>query len=123
MKVIRDKVIVQENGHDGIVNILTDREQDEQMFMICLKQGPKFAHIAGDMELIMSISVEPGQSLSRGHIVTKERFTPWIEDNPLALLKMKNGRCCRKDGKVIYSYNEFTYNNNEQDVIIEEDPD
>jgi hypothetical protein len=121
MDMQKDKVVVQKNRFDGMIDVLIEGEAAEQIYMICLKQGPRYAHLVGDMDLMMEIPLVPGQELTKGHIVTKERFEPWIKDDVLALLKMKNGKCCRKDGKVIYSYNYFTYNMDDVDEIIQED--
>lgn len=87
----RDKVTVVVNKYGGMINMLVDGDYDDQIYMIRLKQSNKSVRLYGDIEMVIGVSLEPGEELMNGKIVTKERFEPWISEDPLALLKMKNG--------------------------------
>lgn len=122
-------VIVTANEKGACLEIVVDDhnklsiigERKEELFRIIVKQGDRYASLMGDMELMAcNLDVVPGQEIP-GRIVIEEQFEPFIPDDPLCLIKTKNGKICRKDGKVIYSRSYLTYKLSDVDQIIEED--
>ena len=114
----REPVIVLNNGRGGCMEAdLTENDE----YTIIVKQGDRYAALVGDINLMMEMSLEPGEELKNGRIIVKESLEPLDPDKPDFLIKKKNGKVCKKGGKPIYSHSYFTYDRHDYDVIIEED--
>jgi hypothetical protein len=124
-------VIVTDNGHGGCIDIDII---DEYESTIIVKQGERYAQLIGDIPLLISTDLHPGDILKpiRGikhgkmvfrewKIIVKESLDPFEPDHPEWHLKKKDGKVCTKDGKPIYSHSYVTYEEDEFDELIDGD--
>lgn len=111
---------VTDAGYGSPIELITTGENSQELYRIIVNSGERYASMVGDLSLILSLNLEVGATVS-GRIVVIDQFEPIIPDDPLVLTKMKNGKICRKDGKVIYRQMFLTYDPRIQDFIIEED--
>lgn len=121
-------VIVTDAGKGSPIELKVEGEYSEEIYRAILKQGDRYASIVGDLDIIMSLDLEVGKPIMEGkvvygtgRIVVQDQYDPIVPEDPLCMVKMKNGQICRKNGRVIYSSSFFTYNPDMQDYIIEED--
>ncbi len=121
-------VIVTDAGRGSPIELRVEGEYSDPIYQAILKQGDRYASLVGDLDLIMSLDLKVGRPvlegqvvLGTGRIVVQDQYEPIIPDDPLVQVKMKQGKICRKDGKVIYRNSFFTYNTSMQDIIIDED--
>ena len=112
-----EPILVVSNSKGGCIEVDVS---DPDECCIIVKQGDRYASLIGNVGLLMDTGLEAGKELKGGRIITKERFEPYDPDDPEFLVKKKNGKICRKDGKVIYTHSYFTYDKKDYDELIEE---
>lgn len=115
---LQKPIVVMSNGQGGCIDV--NFEEPDQCTII-LKQGSRHAALVGDLELLMETGLKAGQEVRNGRIIVKDSLEPYEPDDPLFLLKKRNGKICYKNGKAIYSHSYFTYDKKDQDELIEED--
>jgi len=112
-----EKVVVTQNKYGGCIECI---DPTNEVYNIIIRQGYKFATLTGNLETLLQTQLESGSIIYGGKIITKESFSPPTDD-PSLCLKQKEGKLCKKNGKVIYSHSYFTYDNTDKDEIIKED--
>lgn len=126
---IKLPVIVTENGQGGCIDLDLVEEHEST---IIVRQGDRYAQLIGDIPLLISTELKPGDVLQpvRGikhgkmvfrewRIIVKESLEPFDPEHPNLYLKMVNGRACTKDGRPVYQHSYVTYEEDEFDEIID----
>jgi len=111
---------VTDAGYGSPIELITTGENSQELYRIIVNSGERYASMVGDLSLILSLNLEVDSTVS-GRIVIIDQFDPIIPEDPLALVKMKDGKICRKEGKVIYRQMFLTYDHRIKDFIIQED--